>query len=39
MSVAVIACGALAVHVRDIARRRGFSVDVFPVPAPLHNRP
>jgi hypothetical protein len=39
MSVAVIACGALAVHVREVARRRGFSVDVFPVPAPLHNRP
>jgi hypothetical protein len=39
MSVAVIACGALAVHVRQVARRRGFEVDVFPVPAPLHNRP
>ena len=39
MSTAVIACGALAVHVRQIARRRGFEVDVFPVPAPLHNRP
>jgi uncharacterized protein DUF1638 len=38
-STAVIACGALAVHVRDVARRRGFDVDVFPVPAPLHNRP
>ena len=39
MSVAVIACGALAVHVRQVAERRGFDVDVFPVPAPLHNRP
>ena len=39
MSTAVIACGALAVHVRDIARRRSLEVDVFPVPAPLHNRP
>ncbi len=39
MSTAVIACGALAVHVRDIARRRDWEVDVFPVPAPLHNRP
>jgi Protein of unknown function (DUF1638) len=39
MSSAVIACGALAVHVRDIARRRGWDVDVFPIPAPLHNRP
>ncbi len=36
---AVIACGALAVHVRAIARRRGWEVDVHPVPALLHNRP
>jgi hypothetical protein len=39
MSTAVIACGALAVHVRDVARRRGLELVVFPVPAPLHNRP
>lgn len=35
----MIACGALAVHVRAIARRRGWEVDVHPVPALLHNRP
>ena len=35
----VIACGALAVHVRAIARRRGWPVDLHPVPALLHNRP
>jgi hypothetical protein len=39
MSVAVIACGALAVHVRQVADRVGLDVEVFPVPAPLHNRP
>jgi hypothetical protein len=39
MTTAVIACGALAVHVREIALRRGWEVDVFPVPALLHNRP
>jgi Protein of unknown function (DUF1638) len=39
MSTAVVACGALAIHVRQIARRRGFDVDVYPVPALLHNRP
>jgi hypothetical protein len=39
MSTAVVACGALAVNVRRIARRRGWEVDVFPVPALLHNRP
>jgi hypothetical protein len=36
---AVIACGALAADVRRIARRRGWEVDVHPVPALLHNRP
>jgi hypothetical protein len=38
-AVAVVACGALAVHVRQIALRRGWAVDVFPIPALLHNRP
>jgi Protein of unknown function (DUF1638) len=38
-AVAVIACGALAAHVRQISRRRGWDVDVHPVPALLHNRP
>jgi len=37
--VGVVACGALAVHVRAIARRRGWLVDVHPLPALLHNRP
>jgi hypothetical protein len=36
---AVIACGALAADVRKVARRRGWSIDVHPVPALLHNRP
>jgi hypothetical protein len=36
---AVLACGALAFDVRDIARRRGWDIDVVPVPALLHNRP
>jgi Protein of unknown function (DUF1638) len=39
MTTAVVACGALAIHVRQIARRRGWEVDVVPVPALLHNRP
>jgi hypothetical protein len=37
--IAVIACGALAAHVRAIARRRDWTVDLFPISAPLHNRP
>lgn len=37
--MAVIACGAIALDVRAIARRRGWEIDLYPVPAPLHNRP
>jgi Protein of unknown function (DUF1638) len=36
---AVVACGALALDVRRIARRRGWELDVVPVPALLHNHP
>ncbi len=39
MSTAVIACGALAADVQAIARRRGWTIDVHPVPALLHNHP
>jgi Protein of unknown function (DUF1638) len=39
MTVAVLACGALAADVRRVARRRGWDVDVHPLPALLHNRP
>jgi hypothetical protein len=35
----VIACGALAGPVRDIVTRRGWPVEVHPLPAVLHNRP
>jgi Protein of unknown function (DUF1638) len=37
--VAVVACGALALHVAAIARRRGWHLDVHPLPPELHNRP
>jgi hypothetical protein len=39
MSAAVIGCGALAADVRRISRRRGWEIDVHPLPALLHNRP
>jgi len=39
MRTAVVACGALALDVRAIAGRRGWEIDVHPVPALLHNRP
>jgi Protein of unknown function (DUF1638) len=38
-ALAVIACGALAGPVRDIVARRGWPVEVHPLPAVLHNRP
>jgi Protein of unknown function (DUF1638) len=37
--VEIVACGALAGHIRDIAARRGWPVTVRPLPARLHNRP
>lgn len=39
MSTAVVACGALALHVSAVAERRGWDVDVHPLPPELHNRP
>ena len=38
-TVGVIACGALALDVRRISKRRGWDVRVHPLPALLHNRP
>ena len=35
----VVSCGALAIHVKKIAARRGWDVEVRPVPPELHNRP
>jgi hypothetical protein len=37
--VEIVACGALAGHIREIASRRGWPVSVRPLPAALHNRP
>jgi hypothetical protein len=34
-----VACGALAAEIHAIAGRRGWRLDVHPVPALLHNRP
>jgi hypothetical protein len=35
----VVACGAIARHVGEIAGRRGWPVDVHPLPPLLHNHP
>jgi len=39
MSRTVVACGALSLQIARIARRRGWDLDVRPVPPALHNRP
>ena len=39
MTQVVVSCGALALHVKKIAARRGWDVEVRPVPPELHNRP
>ncbi len=38
-AVAVIACGALALSLHEIVRRRRWAVDLHQLPALLHNRP
>lgn len=38
-ATAVIACGALGAHVRELARERGWSVEIHCLPPLLHNRP
>jgi hypothetical protein len=39
MTRTIVACGALALHIGEIARRRGWDLDVRPLPPELHNRP
>ncbi len=39
VNTAVIACGALAGHVHDIAERRSWNIHVEPINPLLHNRP
>jgi hypothetical protein len=39
MTRVVVSCGALALHVKQIAARRGWDLEVRPVPPELHNRP
>jgi hypothetical protein len=39
MTRTLLACGALALHIDRIAKRRGWDLDVRPLPPELHNRP
>jgi hypothetical protein len=37
--IGVVACGALSLHIRQIAARRGWEIDLHPLPPILHNHP
>ena len=39
MSVGVVACGALATHIADIATTELLDITIYPLPPLLHNRP
>jgi hypothetical protein len=39
MTRKIVACGALALHIDQIAKRRGWDLEVQPLPPELHNRP
>jgi hypothetical protein len=38
-TIGVIACGALATDISEIVKRRGWAVDIHPLPPLLHNQP
>lgn len=39
MSIGVVACGALATHIADIAGAELLDITIYPLPPLLHNRP
>ena len=39
MNVGVVACGALATHIADIAGAESLDITIYPLPPLLHNRP
>jgi hypothetical protein len=39
MSIGVVACGALATHIADIATTESLDITIYPLPPLLHNRP
>ena len=39
MSIGVVACGALATHIADIAAQDRLDITIYPLPPLLHNRP
>ena len=39
MSTGIIACGAIATHISNIASRENFDLTIYPLPPLLHNHP
>jgi hypothetical protein len=39
LTTAVIACGAIATHISNIASRENFDITIYPLPPLLHNQP
>jgi len=39
MSTGIVACGALATHIADIAASESLDITIYPLPPLLHNRP
>ena len=39
MAIGIIACGAIATHISNIAETEGFDLSIHPLPPLLHNRP
>jgi hypothetical protein len=39
MRVGVVACGAIATHIAEIAERRAWPITIYPLPPLLHNHP
>jgi hypothetical protein len=39
VNIAVVACGAIATHISNIASRENFDLTIYPLPPLLHNHP
>lgn len=39
MNTAIVACGAIATHISNLASRENFDLTIFPLPPLLHNHP
>ena len=39
MSTGIVACGAIATHISNIASRENFDLTIYPLPPLLHNHP